>query len=292
MNPPPVSAITRFALVALLLALALGSGCSNVMTRVAGDLSGDLSDAVLNQNDPETVRQGAPAFLLMLDGFISGDPDNQSMLLAGSRMYGAYASAFVDDEERQRRLADKSFDYGRRAVCLSHDDFCAVIDKPFVTFREQVNDFDAGDVPLLFGFASAWATWIQANSDDWNATIQLPKVAALINRVIELDEGYSHGNAHLYMGILSTQLPPQYGGKPEVGRQHFERAITLSNGQNLMAKVLFAKYYARLVFNQELHDQLLNEVLASNIEAPGLTLTNALAQQQARELLEGSNDFF
>ena len=45
-------------------------------TRATGDLSDNLSRAVLEQNDPETVRQGAPAFLLMLDGFIGGDPDN------------------------------------------------------------------------------------------------------------------------------------------------------------------------------------------------------------------------
>lgn len=292
MNPLQFSAIPRITLITLLLALVLGSGCTTVVTRATGNLSDSLSQAVLNQNDPETVRQGAPAFLLMLDGFINNDPDNQSMLLAGSRMYGAYVSAFVDDEERQRRLADKSFNYGRRAVCLTHDDFCAVIDKPFATFKEHVNDFKVDDVPLLFGFASAWATWIQANSDDWNATIQLPKVAALINRVIELDETYNYGNAHLYMGVLTTQLPPEYGGKPEVGRQHFERAIEISNGQNLMAQTLCAKYYARLVFNQALHDELLNKVLASKTEAPGLTLSNALAQQQARELLEGSNDFF
>ena len=263
-----------------------------MVTRATGNLSDSVSRAVLNQNDPETVRQGAPTFLLMLDGFISDDPDNQALLLSGSRLYGAYASAFVDDEERQRRLADRSFDYGRRAVCVSHDDFCAVIDKPFVTFEEHVDDFKVDDVPLLFGFASAWATWIQANSDDWNATIQLPKVAALMNRVIELDETYNHGNAHLYMGVLTTQLPPEYGGKPEIGRQHFERANELSAGHNLMVSVLFAKYYARLVFNQELHDRLLNEVLASNTEAPELTLSNTLAQQQAKELLEDSNDFF
>ena len=284
--------MTRFTLIPLLLVLVLVSGCSSMVTRATGNLSDSLSRAVLNQNDAETVRQGAPTFLLMLDGFISDDPDNQALLLSGSRLYAAYASAFVDDEERQRRLADKAFDYGRRAVCVSHNDFCAVIDKPFATFKEHVNHFKPADVPLLFGFASAWATWIQANSDDWNATIQLPKVAALMNRVIELDETYNHGNAHLYMGVLTTQLPPEYGGKPEVGRQHFERANELSDGHNLMVNVMFAKYYARLVFNQELHDRLLKEVLASNTEAPELTLSNVLAQQQARELLEGSNDFF
>jgi hypothetical protein len=263
-----------------------------VATRTTGGFSDNLSRAVLEQNDPETVRQGAPAFLLMLDGFISGDPGNQGLLLSGSRLYGAYASAFVEDEQRQRRLADKSFNYARRAICLSHKDFCAVIDKPLAPFSEQLSGFDTDDVPLLFGFASAWATWIQANSDDWNATIQLPKVAALMTRVIELDEAYNHGNAHVYMGVLSTQLPAEYGGKPEVGRQHFERANELSAGRNLMVNVLFAKYYARLVFDRELHDSLLNAVLASDTEAADLTLSNALAQQQAKELLEGSNDYF
>ncbi len=276
----------------ILLAVALLGGCSIVASRTTSSLSENLSRAVLDQNDPETVRQGAPALLLMVDGFISSDPDNQALLLSGSRLYCAYASAFVDDEARQRRLAEKSLDYARRALCLSHNDFCAVIDMPYATFNEQLNDFNADDVPVMYGFGSAWATWVQANSDDWSATIQLPKIAAVMNRVIELDEGYDHGNAHLYLGVMSTQLPAEYGGKPELGREHFKRANTLSGGRNLMVNVLFAKYYARLVFNQELHDSLLNEVLASNIEAPQLTLSNALAQQQARELLEGSNDYF
>ena len=82
------------------------------------------------------------------------------------------------------------------------------------------------------------------------------------------------------------------GGKPEAGREHFERAIALSEGRNLLAKVLFAKQYARLVFDRELHDRLLAEVLAANPEETGFTLSNVLAQQQARTLLAESNDFF
>lgn len=287
-----VFASPQRTLHALLLALAVLHGCASVATRTTGNFAESLSRAVLQQNDPETVRQGAPALLLMLDGLINSDPDNQALLLSGSRLYGAYASAFVEDAQRQRRLADKSFNYARRAICLSHENFCTVIDTPLATFREALNDFDADDVPVLFGFASAWATWIQANSDDWNATIQLPKLAALMERVIELDESYDHGNAHAYLGVLSTQLPAEVGGKPEVGRQHFERANELSAGRNLMVNVLFAKYYARLVFDQQLHDDLLNAVLASDTEAQDLTLSNALAQQQAKELLGGSNDFF
>ena len=40
------------------------------------------------------------------------------------------------------------------------------------------------------------------------------------------------------------------------------RAVEISGGRNLMAKVLFARHYARLVFDQGLHDRLLGEVLA------------------------------
>lgn len=291
MHQHPAFLISKLAAIFCLL-LAVASGCSSVVSRATSDLSDNLSSAVLAQNDLETVRQGAPAFLLMIDGFINSDPDNQALLLSGSRLYGAYTSAFVEDTARQQRLAEKSFAYGRRAVCVAHQDFCAVIDMPLARFNEQLDNFDVDDVPVVFGFASGWATWIQANVDDWNATIQLPKVAALMNRIIELDEGYDHGNAHLYMGVLTTQLPPEYGGKPEVGRAHFERANELSGGHNLMVNTLFAKYYARLVFDKELHDRLLNDVLASDPEAPGLTLSNVLAQQDAQALLEGSDDFF
>ena len=59
-----------------------------------------------------------------------------------------------------------------------------------------------------------------------------------------------------------------------------------------MAKVLYAKQYARLMFDQELHDRLLNEAIAADPEAEGLTMINYLAQRQAAELLAESADFF
>ena len=59
-----------------------------------------------------------------------------------------------------------------------------------------------------------------------------------------------------------------------------------------MAKVLYAKHYARLIFNRELHDKLLTEVIQSKTAIPELTLTNTLAQQQAREYLRNSADYF
>jgi hypothetical protein len=96
----------------------------------------------------------------------------------------------------------------------------------------------------------------------------------------------------MYLGVLNSLRPESVGGKPELGRTDFEKATEISGGRNLYAKTLEAEFYARLVFNRELHDKLLNEVLAADPVAPGLTLTNTLAQERAKKLLASGKDYF
>jgi hypothetical protein len=117
-------------------------------------------------------------------------------------------------------------------------------------------------------------------------------VRALLQRVLVLDEAHEHGGAHLYLGVLDTLAPPALGGRPEEGRGHFERAWVLSNERHLTAKVLLAERYARMLFNRELHDKVLQEVLEADPEAPGLTLANTVAQAQARALLADADNYF
>ena len=99
-----------------------------------------------------------------------------------------------------------------------------------------------------------------------------PRIEALMTRVVVLDETYQNGAAQLYLGGLATVLPPALGGRPEVGKMHFDKAVALSGGRNLMAKVLYARNYARGVFDRELHDRLLGEVLAAD---PAVRTTNS-----------------
>ena len=46
------------------------------------------------------------------------------------------------------------------------------------------------------------------------------------------------------------------------------------------------------LYERELHDRLLNEVLAADPTVPGATLTNVLAQEQAADLLATADDYF
>lgn len=39
-----------------------------------------------------------------------------------------------------------------------------------------------------------------------------------MQRIVEVNEGYMRGSAHLYLGTLAILLPPAIGGKPKVAR--------------------------------------------------------------------------
>jgi hypothetical protein len=272
--------------------LLLSLGCAALVGRATARLADDLEAALLDQDDPATVRDGAPAFLLMLDGLIEGDPDDPALLLSGASLYGSYAGAFVEDPVRARRLTARALDYARRAACARERALGEALDAPYEPLAAAVAEVGPDGLDVLYGLGVAWAGFVQAHSSDWAAVADVPKIEAVMRRVLALDPEYEGGAVHLYLGVLSTLRPAALGGRPEEGRRHFEEAIRLSGGRDLMAKVLFARHYARLVFDRELHDRLLGEVLAADPVEPGLTLSNVLAQEQARVLLDGSDDYF
>ena len=281
-----------FARLALCAAALLLAGCATVANRASQRLADSLTAGILNQDDIGIARDGVPSWLLLVDGLIQGDPQNSGLLLAGSKLYGAYAGGFVEDPQRALRLSARSFDYARRATCISAMALCQQIDAPFEAFQAEVGRTAGKDVALLHALAAAWAGRIQANSADWNAIADIPKVQALFERVVALDPGHAGGEPYMVLGVLASLRPASLGGKPEQGRAYFEKALALSGGRNQMVRVLYAQHYARLVFDQALHDKLLNEVLAADPHAPGLTLLNTIAQERARKLLASGKDYF
>ena len=276
---------------AAVLGLAV-SGCASIVSNVTRGFAEDLSAVVLNSEDPVLVRDGAPAFLLLLDGMLGDDPRDPRLLATAASLNGAYASAFVTDPARQRLFATKALELALRAGCLGLRDACGLRDREFEAFEAWVAGLRLADVELAYGVGTAWTGWIQAHSDDWGAIAELGRVKALMTRVAELDAAYEYGGPELYLGVFETLLPPAMGGKPELGRAHFEKAISLSEGKFLPAKVFYAQQYARLVFDRELHDRLLNEVLGADPRVDGLTLINLIAKEQASALLETADEYF
>lgn len=285
---------TRLMLrLAIVLAIAsLFAGCASIVNKASQHLADNLTAGILDQDDAATAQEGIPAWLLLIDGLIQGNPQDVGLLIAGSRLYSAYAGGFIADSTRAQHMSTRGFDYARRATCIDLPAVCKEIEAPFDAFQAEVAKSGPQHVALLYVLATSWAGRIQNNPGDWKAIADIPKVQALLDRVVALDPGHAKGEPYMYLGVLATLRPASLGGKPDEGKADFEKALALSGGQNQMVRVLYARHYARLVFDKDLHDKLLNEAISADPHAPGLTLINVLAQQQARLLLESGKDYF
>ena len=270
--------------------LMLGSGCTNLVSGITSQLADDLAGSILNSEDIDTVREGVPAYLLLMDSFLRSSPDSEDLLLAASNLNGAF-SALVVDEDRIKLFSAKSMRYVEHAACVSKSPLCDVRQQSYAEFEQTVSSLKVSDVLIAYSLGVAWVGRLQANSDDWAVIAELSRAKLLMERVIELDENHENGGPHLYMGGMETLLPASMGGKPEKGRAHFEKAIEI-NEAYLMTKVIYAQQYSRLMFDQELHDRLLNEVLSADPVVEGMTLTNRIAQERAKDLLASSKDYF
>ena len=278
--------------VLLLMVTLLMPACSRMVSSGASDLADNLGQAIANNDDPDTVRAGGPAYLLMLDGMVHRDPENEDLLMRAAALYSAYGDMFVDDPERARRLSQRAFDYASRALCVHAKRDCDLRHAEFEGFQARIDQVGNDEVPLFYTWGAAWAGWIHARRNDLDAVAELARVEAIMQRVAAVDEAHRWGSVHLYLGTFAILVPPALGGAPEKARAHFERAIELSAGENLMAKVVYARQYARMIYDRRLHDRLLTEVLAADPHVPDLVLWNILAQDQAKELLATADDYF
>lgn len=279
----------QIGVTAVLFAACLASGCMSLIGSMAADT---LTSSILNQNDPALIEAGVPAYLLLVDGFIHESPDNEDLLAAGAQVYALYGSGFSMDAVAKVRLTQKAHSYGQRAICQVQAIACDWVQTAYRDFVSELAEVGPKQLDYLYSFALGWLSFLDATSDDLGAVAELPWVEAAMQRALELDEAYEDGAIHTWLGILKSLRPEALGGEPEVARVHFERSLELSQGRDLSVKVEYARRYARLIYDQELHDRLLREVLAAPAEEDGYTLFNVLAKRDADALLATSEEYF
>ncbi len=276
----------------LLLSLLPGiNGCTSMLINQFVD---PLTNSIQNQTDLDLINEGTPALLLILDGLIAKNPVNKKLLITGTQAYISYASIVFDkgDLDRAVTLSNKAKDYGLSLLCLS-DEFKNSKDKTLNEFENCLPYFTKNNVDSLFWGGFGWATWVQYQNGAPDAIADLPKIEKIMLRVLELDESYYYGAAHLFLGYYYGSRPIMFGGQPEKSRDHFERALKIADRHFLLTHISYAETYARLTYNRELFENLLNEVLNdSHNEIQELNASNLLAKKRARRLLEQIDDYF
>ncbi len=286
-----VRRLMRKILVIVAMSL-LSSGCTILVSNAASSFSENLGAAVLNQDDPELVQDGLPTLMLTLDSMIEGSPDNPQLLAAGANLYAIYGGLFDLDEDRALKLTARARRYGLKAMCETYEPSCAW---PGMTYDEFVATLEGigpkhADVLYSYGFASL--SFLQARTSDYDTIAEFPLVQALFDHYLNISGDAVNSSVYTYIGTMHTLRPPSLGGEPELAREFFERAIAESGGHDLGAKVAYAKGYAKLLYERELHDRLLNEVLEADPNQDGFVLTNVMAQKEAAALLAEADDYF
>jgi hypothetical protein len=263
-----------------------------MMSSAATGLADNLSVAILNQDDPEIVRMGAPSYLLLLDSFVEGSPDNPDILAATAYLYAIYGALFADDEVRAAKLTSRARRYALRAMCESYSPACGWPDATYDEFVAILEGIGPKRAELLYTYGFASLAFLRAHRSDVSSLAELPQIEALLEHYLSISGDEVNSSVYTFMGILLTLRPPALGGEPERAREFFETGIKLSNGHDLSVKVEFARGYAKLLYERELHDQLLNEVLEADPYQDGFILTNVMAQEEAATLLAEADDYF
>ncbi|NQV87783.1 MAG: hypothetical protein HQ492_11975 [Woeseiaceae bacterium] len=277
----------------LIAALSLlCNGCAIIVSNAASGFADNLSKAVLNQDDPELVRDGVPTLLLTMDSLIEGSPDNPQLLAAGATLYATYGAVFVADEVRASKLTSRSRRYALHAMCETYQPSCTWPDATYDEFVATLDGIGTKQADMLFTYGFASLAFLRVHSADWNSLAELPQIEALFDHYLNISGDEVNSSVYTYMGIMLTLRPPALGGEPERAREYFEKAIAESDGKDLNAKVEYARGYAKLLYERELHDRLLTEVINADPNQDGYVLTNVMAQEAAATLLAEADDYF
>ncbi|MHC4457078.1 MAG: TRAP transporter TatT component family protein [Planctomycetota bacterium] len=273
---------------------------------VANSLSAGGSNVFATDNVPELVRDAIPFGLKLNEALLNEIPNHKGLLLATASGFTQYAYAFVQIEadfleekdfaaaNRLRKQAQKLYlrsrEYAVRGLEADHPGFMDHLhSNPQSVLRSMTSD----DLPFLYWMGVSWAAAISASKENLDLLSELYLVEAIMNRALELDEDYNNGALHEFFITFDGSRSIAMGGSIERAREHFDRAIKLSEGKKASPYLSLAENVSVRQQNVKEFVKLLKMALAIDVDAkPEYRLENILLQRRASWLLSRIDDFF
>jgi len=300
---PKNDSARRPTAVALILMLCVaGSACSvrKYAVNKLGDALVEGTAVYAADDDPELIEAAVPFSLKLMESLLLETPEHVELLTALSSGFTQYTYAFVHLEaerleerdldaaaaagDRAKRLYLRARDYGVRGLEVGYPELGRHLREAPGVALEPVT---RADVPLLYWTAVSWAGAIDLSKDDPALIGDLPIVEALIERALVLDESYDVGAIHAFLIAYEMGRPGGEADAAARAREHFERAIELSEGQLASPLVAMAETVAVAEQDRAGFESLLERALAIDPDArPEWRLSNAIFQRRARWLLD------
>lgn len=295
--------------VILLLATMMAiTGCSvrKFAINKLGDSLANSGTTFASDNDPEFVGQAIPFSLKLIEGLLAESPTHRGLLFAAASGFTQYSYAYVQQSaeqvetedvtksrvlaERARNLYLRARDYGLRGLETKHRGFSVSLHE---SPRAAARTARAGDVPLLYWTAVAWGAAIALSKDRPDLVAQQPQVEALIDRAYELNPDYEHGVIDQFLISYESARQGAKGDFAARCREHFDRAVALSNGQLASPYVAYAETVSVQKQNRGEFEMLLKQALAVDPDSRAeWRLSNLVMQRRARWLLSREGELF
>jgi len=260
-----------------------------------------------SDDDPDLIRQAVPFGLKLQESLLAENPRHRELLLATARGFTQYAYAFVQEDgdelddkdvaaakalhDRARRLYLRAREYGLRGLEVSHPGF---IKQLRAEPNQAVQAAGVGDVPLLYWTAAAWGAAIADSKDRPETVADLPQMRALIERAVALDETFERGAIHAFLiNFEMARSGVKAADAVARARQHFDRAVALSEGKQAGPFVTYAEAVCVKQQQRAEFEKLLKQALAIDADvAPEMRLVNLVMQRRARWLLSKTDELF
>lgn len=286
-----------------LLLLLLGCSPKRVALNTLADAfsSTGQGGAFASDDDPELVRDAVPLALKTMEALADTLDDHGGLRLGMARGFTQYTYAFVQlpaemgappdkaqaDMLRARRLYLRARSYGFDGLKLTR----GVAEQEL--HARQLGKLQKEDVPLMYWTFAPWAAAIAANKRDLDLVGDVPVVAAMLDKALQLDEAYDQGALHEFAINFDPARPE--GTTPQKQKAHFDRAMQLAQGEKISILVSYAEAVLGPAQDKKGYVSLLKQAVSFDVDQPKARknrLSNVLAQRRAQYLLAHMDDVF
>ncbi|MGZ7065437.1 MAG: TRAP transporter TatT component family protein [Candidatus Aminicenantales bacterium] len=297
--------------VALLVAALAAAGCSIetvALNKAAGMLSAPSGANTFTQdNDPELVGDALPFAIKFYESILAAVPDHEGLRVRTGSLYIMYANAFLqtpadmvpkEEPDRKEALLERA----KNLYLRGRDMIIDGLEKRNPRLRSQWKErrykkaaaaFTRRDVPALYWAAAGWVAAYAINPFDIKLGMTLPQAASLMDRVLELEPGFSGGAVHNFYVLFFGSLPDYMGGDAAKARAHFQMALAASGSGDTSPYLSLASTVDVKEQNVDEFRSLLGKVLDFDPDSnPDNRLINILNRRKARWLLDHVDDFF
>jgi len=284
------------------LAVLLFGGCSKIIiNKVAG--GGGGASFIMNDDDPEFVADALPLALKAYEGLIEKYPKHAGLKLTAATGFTSYSYAFIHFNADMENDADKRkqlYIRARNMYVRARDYGLAGLELKYPNFRKNLarNPDSAlvktkiDDCDLLYWTGMAWMGAFTCDKFNMKLALTVPQAKALLFRVAQLNPDYGNGTIDEFLITFYGSMPASMGGDVAKAKEHFERALKLSEGKSYSAYINYVQAVSVAQQNEKEFDELLQAASQIKVDdVPAMKLLRILQLEKVRYLIENKDLF-